>query len=647
MKVRSPFKAAQLLGYIATLLAVFTTDGSGGNGPRAQNSIMERIIVARGQGTMEFDWSRIEGSNSISSQNKASFRFDIGPDSFFTFLVLNNKLRSPETGSMTLVLERASDLPEPLRSSATQLSLGQLPTGNPSDLAVRDQKTGLILFNLEGEVHHYDGVNRSVSMKEGRLALSQEFANTLGLPAAGGTIVGRIWFTALTFPIETTVIRDGAVTSAILPPRDLRFPNAITTVPGPDVIVGDLPSMFQFGTSGTQVGLSVGTTACNNGNIALDWVQLPDIHHPAIPQNLYRMSGGAINNERFEQIGQSWAKHAFFAFQEDFCSFGCSATDFSHLGPGCSDTYAASANATQESLGSRAWINPFTGAFSPGAAEHTGHEHSGVTHRILVEASDLDPAENPGATYFAEAQYATSSEYDWCQAHSTQCNMHNNASYRRFNVASGTTFTFSPVGATVRMAPALNAWTGATINPIEPVPGIDGRALIAYKVTNPFPGIWHYEYAISNQNLDRGIQSFTVPLGAGITVSNLGFHAPPNHPGIPGDGTVGNMGFSNTVWAPIQTPGDLTWSSETFAETPTRTHCVGAHSTISVSIPTARPRRPLRRLASSKRGRPSRWPFKRLLQMAPRHRPQHLARRRVPHQRPPPHRRLPRHQRRR
>ena len=57
-------------------------------------------------------------------------------------------------------------------------------------------------------------------------------------------------------------------------------------------------------------------------------------------------------------------------------------------------------------------------------------------------------------------------------------------------------------------------------------PWIDGRAFIAYKVTGPVAGIWHYEYAIYNENLDRGIQSFTVPLGCGVTVSNLGLHAP-------------------------------------------------------------------------------------------------------------------------
>ena len=57
-----------------------------------------------------------------------------------------------------------------------------------------------------------------------------------------------------------------------------------------------------------------------------------------------------------------------------------------------------------------------------------------------------------------------------------------------------------------------------------------------------------------------------VPLGCGITVSNLGFHAPLNHPGFANDGTVGNAGFSNAAWTTNQTTSALTWSSQTFAQ---------------------------------------------------------------------------------
>src|SRR5437773_8416971 len=87
-------------------------------------------------------------------------------------------------------------------------------------------------------------------------------------------------------------------------------PVAVTSVPGPDVIVGDLPSVEQGGSSGSFVGLGVGTTSCNNGDQPFHWFRLPANDHPVIPQNLYRMSGGTDNIARFAHVGQSWLKHA-------------------------------------------------------------------------------------------------------------------------------------------------------------------------------------------------------------------------------------------------------------------------------------------------------------------------------------------------
>ena len=110
------------------------------------------------------------------------------------------------------------------------------------------------------------------------------------------------------------------------------------------------------------------------------------------------------------------------------------------------------------------------------------------------------------------------------------------------------------------------AWTGVTINQIEPDPGNDGIWFMAYKVTNPTPGVWHYEYALYNENLDRAIQSFSVPLGPGVNISNIGFHAPPQEPGWANDGTFNNQGYSSAPWTVTQAAGSITWNSETFAQ---------------------------------------------------------------------------------
>ena len=187
---------------------------------------------------------------------------------------------------------------------------------------------------------------------------------------------------------------------------------------GPDIITGDigaLGGMEQSGSSGSQVGLSVSTTSCNAGNVVVNFFAMPATNHPVIPHNLYRMSGGPANNERFEQIGQSWVKHAYGADQASVC-FTCQpGGNPTHLGVGCSDTYSTELNAAQADLGSRALLNPFTGAFQPTARDHTSHAHNGTSHRILVEGSDLNTTLNPGATYYVEVQYISSDEYAWCQ----------------------------------------------------------------------------------------------------------------------------------------------------------------------------------------------------------------------------------------
>ena len=107
-------------------------------------------------------------------------------------------------------------------------------------------------------------------------------------------------------------------TSVIMPALKAEaWLEAPTLVHGPDVIVGDLPDMAQFGSAGTQVGLGMATDACNNGDQPINWFALPNTDHPVVPQNLYRMSGGADNSTRFEQIGQAWMKHTFGAAEDN------------------------------------------------------------------------------------------------------------------------------------------------------------------------------------------------------------------------------------------------------------------------------------------------------------------------------------------
>jgi hypothetical protein len=542
----------------------------------APTGTFQKMIVENGSVTMDLDLKRLNGISSVAASPK-TLRFTAAANSFFTILVFNDLLRAAEPGSMTLIPEAGAvpALPAALAASLKQVLVEKLPSDASFDFAVRDAKTGFTFFNIEGHQYDYDHNAQLLRVTGGNLVFSKEFADALGRPSDAGATVGKISIGAVMQPIEVQRIVNGEIESVVMPPLAGTARSQLPAlVAGPDVIVGDMPSVEQGGSSGGFVGLGVGTTSCNNGDQPLDWFSLGSgsNDHPVIPQNLYRMSGGATNNERFEQIGQSWLKHAFAALEDNACNFGCNThgcTTGTHLCPGCSDPYSASLNYSQSGLGSRAWVNPYTGSFpvNPNPANHTGHSHTGTSHRVTVASSDLLPANNVGATYFAEAQYVTPHEYSWCQSHPGECNMFNNASYRRFNVSGGpTNFSFSSVGSTVRTQPAIMAWAGATVSQVEPDPGSDGIWFMGYKVTNPSAGVWHYEYALYNENLDRGIQSFTVPLISGVNISNIGFHAPPQEPGWASDGTQNSQGYSSTPWGVTQSANSITWNTETFAQ---------------------------------------------------------------------------------
>ena len=160
-------------------------------------------------------------------------------------------------------------------------------------------------------------------------------------------------------------------------------PAAPGTVPGPDVIVGELSGLAQFGSAvGTQVGLAVGTDSCNAGVENLELVRIAEQRSPRDPTK-------PLSNERRAQqrpialsrLANPRVKHAFTALTQNICGFGCNGVGGSQLGSGCSDPYSAGLNAGPN-LGSRAWINPFTGFFPRGDSPNTSKQpYRSCSHR--------------------------------------------------------------------------------------------------------------------------------------------------------------------------------------------------------------------------------------------------------------------------
>ena len=377
----------------------------------------------------------------------------------------------------------------------------------------------------------------------GELSISSEWAKTLGRAELANRIVGRVLMDLGT-----------QAAGGVLPePADIGgadFGGPSTVLAGVDVIVGDLHQTNSYGASGGIAAFSVGTISCNIGSAPLNWFSETN-QHPVIGQNVFRLKDG-----KYEQIGQGWLKHGFFALSETLCSGpgGCVGDpDGDHLGVGCSDPYSASLNGTQGNLGPRSQVNPFTGAypypFSAPAAPPT------IGRRVQVHVEDLDPPQNVGAVYFVEGQYVTPDD-------AAAGNQFNNASYRPINVlGGGTNFTLQLTGSTQRVQAGIRAWKDTDPSVIETnvlVPG-DGLLLLAAKATSLGGGVWRYEYALQNLNSDRAVGGFSVPVFSGAAYANIGFHDVDSHSGEP----YSIADWTNSVSGPV-----INWDTQTFAVNP-------------------------------------------------------------------------------
>jgi hypothetical protein len=327
------------------------------------------------------------------------------------------------------------------------------------------------------------------------------------------------------------------------------YPNS-----GPDLIIGNLPGIQRWGRVGDITAFSIGNDSCNAGDANISWISNTN-KHPVFSQNLYR-----LKNNRFENIGQSWVKHGFLALTGNLCAaqfgYGCNGQGGSVLGVGCSDPYSASLNGSYSYLGPKHEVNATTGFFPFPYGSFPNNDPIGK--RLQVRDHNLKPALNPGAIYFAEIDAVASDD-------ATAGNGLNNASYRRCFVTESSlnvfNITFQSAHATVRELPAIFAWKqydpAVTITMTD-VPG-DGRFILAYKVWPNGDGTWEYEFALCNVASHRGGRSFALPIPAGVTVSDIGFHAVESHSGDP---------HNNVPWNGRVESGELIWFTPTFASHP-------------------------------------------------------------------------------
>ena len=328
---------------------------------------------------------------------------------------------------------------------------------------------------------------------------------------------------------------------------------AATVNAAADVALCQLHLLRRWGTVGDITAYSVGTTSVNVGDTNLNWIQ-NGTNHPVIGQTMYRIYDGKI-----EMIGQSWLKHSFCALQiNSGCQAGCPGQGgcLSFLAPGCQDPYSANRNGSQSLLGPKYQVNANLGTFiwphpTPGGGTIAG--------RLQVHNSDLG---DPGSIYVVEGQYVARDD-------SLAGNQKSNSSYRLVNISSAPTYGISFISGqfTEFQSLAIQAWGDHGNGVGVPDPTVKytnitdsdgGLFLLGYRVSDNGDGTWHYEYAIENMYSHQSGASFTVPVGSGVTVTNVGFHDVDYHSG---DG-AGGVTYDGTDWSVIVGANSVTWETQ-------------------------------------------------------------------------------------
>jgi len=316
----------------------------------------------------------------------------------------------------------------------------------------------------------------------------------------------------------------------------------------PDLTLGDLHDVGLWGTVDGISAYSIGASTCNLGTCWANWFFDTD-QHAVFAENLFRLKNG-----RFEQIGQAWVTHRFFALSQIVCEPDCVPTNGQHLGVNCSTTNTATVTGAQQYKGPKSEVDASAGSFE---FPFTGQGTTGnlIYKRLQVHNEDLEPGLNPDALYFLEGQNVTEDD-------ATAGMLHNNASWRQVLVAPATRNLLT-TGPTEQERPAIYAWATfdaeVTLKTVD-VPD-EGRFFVASRATQLDGGTWHYEYAIHNLNSHRSAMSVEVPIPHGATVSGIGFHDVDYHSGEPYDGTD----WSATVHT-ASNPEAVQWTTQSFAE---------------------------------------------------------------------------------
>lgn len=402
--------------------------------------------------------------------------------------------------------------------------------------------TGEVLLLLDSIHAHINDSRTAVEFNHMDIRVSDVLAQKLGAEYLAGMVVGN-----------------ASMVNHLVVPADFIAENisplgacVADDWPGPgvdaDIQLIDMTAQYVRSIGEDQVVFTPNATLENIGQADVAWYRFfsgnfppyNNDQHPYLTWAMYREIDG-----RFEQIGVSGVKHAFYTVNSN-----CPCAGGQVIFPTCTDLYSVNNNDSGYYLGPRSEISVFdgnwqsTGSFfdQDGNGVHDNSSNGTDENRMVVDEIDF---QDDQLNYYISSWYTVRDDVD----------IFNSMGYRQY-----------------QFNPTINGWTLTSLSAFNNGPASDqyvapnsfdliggtassrilqegeGHLTVAVKVVDLGGGLYRYNYMVENHDYDSQVQTIKVPLSSVASMTNFVFSDVDSV--LANDWTVQRNGVLVTLQAP-------------------------------------------------------------------------------------------------
>ena len=394
------------------------------------------------------------------------------------------------------------------------------------DLTVLDvvNQNDAVVFKLNNIHASFSNNQTELLMRNMDLRISPWLAESMNMPELSGHIVGQANLSShlviptdyqpLAFPMGACIAGDN------WPPQN----------PDVDVALIAMQEANYLGDVDTNhVIFTPSATLENVGTADVAWWEkftgpndpYNNDQHPYLIWNMYR----EIDN-RFEQVGFSGVKHAFFS-----TNVGCSCNGGNILFPGCTDKYSVGNNNLSTALGPRENISVFDGLWSStgsffdqnGDGVQDNSSNGLGENRMVVAKSDFVSDTPP---YYNTMPFYISAWY----VIRDDVNIFNNMGSNQYLINPNGNGWLLSSASSFAQGSASNRYVAPNTFDLNAgrasrriLQAGEGHLTVAVKVVQKISGQYRYNYMIENHDYDPQVQTIEIPFSDQSTFSDFVF----------------------------------------------------------------------------------------------------------------------------